>query len=439
MIFGKATHKLHRRRASGLSLAIALACGTVLTATAIEAPAHAQKRKGKEKPAAEAQASHSDAFRKAFQPAAALFNATPRDATAMRALIPTITAAASTPDDRLLAGQFIYATGTAGTDTALQLQGLTMMLDTGKVPAKDLGQYNFIAGQLAYQAKDFAKARTYLQAAAAAGYTQNDPNILIADTYLQQNDSAGALTFLGQVIDRQVAAGQVPNREHIRKALATAYKAKADKQTVRFAHMFAKHHPASDSWGDAIVVTRSTTGLTDDDYLDLLRLQRKTKTFRDGREYLSFVELADPRRLPNEVSQVIEEGYSSGLLARSNTFAADAKTTAQSRKAQLSGDLAGLERDANAANAKLATVMAAGNVFLDVGQPAKAEQFYRKALTMAGADTATVNNRLGIALLNQGKHAEAATVFNQVQGPRSAVAQLWAAYAQQQGGVAASS
>lgn len=416
-------------------MAIALACGMAVTATALETPAHAQRKKAKKE---EAKAAYSEAFVKAYQPVAPLANANPRDGAAMRAAVPTIAAAASTPDDKLAGGQFIYAAGSAANDSALQLQGLSMMLSSGKVPASNLGQYNFIAGQLAYQAKDYAKAREFLQAAVQAGYTQNDPHLLLADTYFQQNDTAGGLTYLNQVIDRQVAAGQKPSSEYVRRGLAAAYKAQNKEQSLRFANLFARHHPSADSWGDAIIVTRASTQLSDEELLDLLRLQRKTNTFRDEREYLSYVEMADPRKLPVEVIQVINEGYASNKLTRTNTYASDSLKEAKAREAAAKADMASLERDANAAGARLATVMAAGNVFLSSGQPAKAEQFFRKALTMPGADTVTVSNRLGIAQLEQGKYADAVATFNKVQGNRAAVSQLWAAYAQQRQGGAAS-
>jgi hypothetical protein len=420
-----------KQRVSHLSMALALVCGMAVTATALEAPAHAQRKKAKKE---EAKAAYSEAFVKAYQPAAPLANANPRDAAAMRAAVPAIAAAASTPDDKLAGGQFIYAAGSAANDSALQLQGLSMMLSSGKVPAGNLGQYNFIAGQLAYQAKDYAKSREYLQAAIQAGYTQNDPTLMLADTYFQQNDTAGGLTYLNQAIDRQIAAGQKPSSDLVRRGLAAAYKAQNKEQSLRFATLFARYHPSADSWGDAIVVTRSSTQLSDDELLDLLRLQRKTKTFRDGREYLSYVEMADPRKLPAEVIQVINEGYASNLLARNNTYASDSLKEAKAREAAAKADMTSLERDANASGARLATVMAAGNVFLSSGQPAKAEQFFRKALAMPGADTVTVSNRLGIAQLEQGKHADALATFNKVQGNRAAVSQLWAAYAQQQQG-----
>ena len=40
--------------------------------------------------------------------------------------------------------------------------------------------------------------------------------------------------------------------------------------------------------------------------------------------------------------------------------------------------------------------------------------------------------RLGIAQFDQGKFAEAEATFNEVEGPRDAIANLWAIYAAQQ-------
>lgn len=423
-----------RRRVSHLALALSLACGATLTAVAVEAPAYAQKKRGK---SAEPQATYSDAFRAAFTPAAKLMEATPRDGAAMRALIPSIVAAASTPDDRLVGGQFIYNTGVTVKDSALQLQGLGMMLESGKVPAANLGEYNFLAGQLAYQAKDYARARTFIQAAVQAGYTEGDPHLLLTETYVQQNDAAGGLNYLGGLIEQQIAAGQTPSREHLRKALATAYTAEMAQPSMRFANLFARYYPAADSWGDAIVVTRQSANLADDEVLDLLRLQRRLKAFRDRTEYLTYIDAADARRLPNEVSQIIQEGVSSGKISATDSFVAEARTLAQGRQAQVRADLASLERDANASGATATTVLAAGNVFMDAGQPAKAEAFFRKAAGMAGGNANLANTRLGIALVEQGKYADAAAAFNKVQGSRAPIAQLWATYAaQQQGGTA---
>jgi tetratricopeptide (TPR) repeat protein len=73
--------------------------------------------------------------------------------------------------------------------------------------------------------------------------------------------------------------------------------------------------------------------------------------------------------------------------------------------------------------------MATGDAFLNYDQPAKAEEFYTKALGMAGANKERAMTRLGIAQLDQGKTAEAQETFAKVAGARRAIALLWDAYA----------
>ncbi|MEP0029173.1 MAG: hypothetical protein ABJE59_09605, partial [Qipengyuania citrea] len=55
-----------------------------------------------------------------------------------------------------------------------------------------------------------------------------------------------------------------------------------------------------------------------------------------------------------------------------------------------------------------------------------------KAAGMAGAEAPMALTRLGIAQFDQGKFAEAEATFNEVEGPRDAIANLWAIYAAQQ-------
>ncbi len=77
------------------------------------------------------------------------------------------------------------------------------------------------------------------------------------------------------------------------------------------------------------------------------------------------------------------------------------------------------------------TVTAAGDTFLSYNRPAEAEEFYTKALTMAGGDAPIILTRLGIAQLDQGKNAAAEATFKKVTGARKPIADLWAIYAMQ--------
>ncbi len=423
-----------RRAVSRIALAVALACGVALTATAIEAPVHAQKKQKKD---AEPKKDFSEAFIKTYQPYEPLASAQPRDGAALRAAVPSVMAAATTPDDRLVAGNFAYQAGAANQDKALQQQGLEMMLGSGKLPAENVGSFSFAAGQFAYEAQDYDAARRYLQASMDAGYTENDPRALIAESYFQQERAQEGIEVLKTAIQQQVAAGQVPERGWLKRGLGQSYTANLNADAMQFGQWLATYYPDKESWGDAIVVVRNLGEYDDAQMLDLLRLQRRTGTFRDGREYIEYVDSADPRRLPGEVAAVIEEGYASGLLDRGNSFISDARTSAQDRIAADKADLPSIERDANAGSAKLNVVLAAADTFMNYDQPGKAEAFYRKALEMPGADRGMILTRLGIAQVDQGQFAQAQATFEQVEGPRQSVARLWALYALQQGGVLA--
>jgi hypothetical protein len=90
-----------------------------------------------------------------------------------------------------------------------------------------------------------------------------------------------------------------------------------------------------------------------------------------------------------------------------------------------------LERDGRAANASAVTATGAADAFLSYGEAAKAEVLYTMALNKPGAEKDRILTRLGIAQLDQGKHAEAQASFGKVTGARRNIAQLWALYAAQ--------
>ncbi|NVD43840.1 hypothetical protein [Qipengyuania atrilutea] len=421
-----------RSRISGLALAIALTTGAAVTTAALETPAFAQKKKKKDETAQAEQKNYSDAFIAAYQPNEALLNAPTPDVAALQAAVAPVTAAATTPDDKFVAGNFVYNTGVKAQDQSLQLRGLEMMLASGKTPSANAGQFNYVAGSLAYEAEDYTKARQYIEAALAAGYSASDPTGVLVETYIKGGQPAEGLAFLKRKVDEQLAAGQKPDQAFLRRGLAVAYENNLADQARDFALMYAAQYPTNDSWGDAIVVTRSLTPMNETEMLDLLRLQRQTGTFRQKNELLEYVDALDARTMPGEVVAVIDEGYSSGLIPRSDPYAKEAYSAAQSRISSDRAELPGLERDASQASAKPALVVSAGDTFLNYDQPEKAEKFYRMALDKAGTDKNMLMTRIGIAQVYAGNYAEAQQTLEQVTGNRQYIAELWSAYAAQQ-------
>src|SRR6187402_3288998 len=107
------------------------------------------------------------------------------------------------------ARNLILTLGNKLKDAQLQRQGLEMMVASGKVDPAQLGQFQFFIGSLAYDARDWAAARTALQAAAAAGYAgEGNPEAMIAETYFGENQAVQGLDYLKGIVERKVAAGQ---------------------------------------------------------------------------------------------------------------------------------------------------------------------------------------------------------------------------------------
>lgn len=430
------------RPGAKLAMAVALATTTALGVVAIEAPAQAQRNK-KDKEQEAPKASYSKKFVAAYQPTDELLKA--GNADQAKAQVAGVIAAAETPDDRNAAGGLVLNIGVQTDDPAMQIQGIDMMLASGRSDAAKLGQLNFSAYQLAGQTNNYEAARKYLEAAIAADYSfegtlsdgtkkrfvADDMRAMMAESYFDEENYAGGLTYLQGMIDQRATAGQTIPDTWIRRGLSVAYQNELAPQAIEFARMYAQYYPSETSWSDAISIQRNMIEYDSHATLDLLRLADRTKALRDGRAYVDYIEAADARRLPAEVKRMVDQAVATGKLKASDAFVVEVNQIAAGRVAAEKADQPALERDARAASGTATLATAAGDSYLSSGDAAKAEAMYRIALGKPGVDTARVLTRLGIALADQGKTAEATETFGQVQGDRAAIARLWAVHVQQ--------
>ena len=419
-----------KTRLAGSHLAMAAAmAGAAVVVGAAPAPAYA-----KEKPA---KANYSPAFIAAYKPVNDAFNAKGHDIEAVKADVPKVAAAAQTDDDRFAAGQLIYNVGGAAKDNALQLQGVTLMIQSGKVPPEAVGQYNFIAGQLAFQQKDYDGARKYMQASLDANFTEADPGVIIAESDFAQNKNAEGMQALSQAIARRRAAGQAIDPNWYNRGFVIAYNAQLGPQAMEYAADLVSVQPTETNWANAVGVARMFGKYDDQGVLDLMRLARRVNALRNQRDYVDYISAADARRLPAEVNEVIAQGVASGALKTGDVFVTEAKNVAAARLPQDKNELVALEKDARAPNSNATTAMGSGDAYLSWNNTAKAEELYKIALTRPGVDTDRVLTRLGIAQADQGKWADAKQTFAKISGPRKAIARLWLVYVDQRSGAGA--
>jgi tetratricopeptide (TPR) repeat protein len=430
-----------RRRTVGLArnlaLALALAGGAVmLAAPGFTAAAYAQKKKGEPK------SQFSKEFVAAYRAAEGALNAPNADIATIKPQLLAMIPLAVNADEQQALGGLIYNAGAKGGDQALQLQGMEMMLASGKVAPDQLGRFNFTAYQLANLLKDYPKSRRYLQAAIDNNFTTErislaDLEITMAESYFSEGLYAEGLKYLGLAIADRKAKGQQVDAQWYRRGIAVAYTNRVVPQIYDLVVQWVGDYPAEDNWRDAINLTRNLNDYEGPELLDLLRLSRKAGVLKDKTDYIFYIEAADARRLPKEVKDVIDQAYATGLVSKDDIFVADSLATANSRIKTDMAELPVLERDANAASAGLRTVLAAGDTFLSYGEYAKAAGFYQKSLGMAGVDRNTALTRLGIAQVGMGDFAAAQATLAQVGGSRMPIAKLWSAYAAKQSAAAA--
>ena len=448
------------------ALGLALALGTLAGGVALSAPALAKEKEAKPAPAVkpkpskgfiapyaaaqkaiEAAAKRADvlAARTQVQTAEAALRAartkktqaearTAYDATvaslgslltAEKGLVDAAYAAATVPDDNLLAGNLAFELGKTGFDKTLQRRGLQSMVESGKMAPAEAARYNFFVGSLAFELKDYPGARKALQASAAAGYVDDNIDPLIAESYFNENQQAEGLKILEAAATRKGAAAP---EDWLKQGVVVAYKAKLPEFASSFGSKLAAGYPTSKNWALSLAVVRDLNRFQSQENIDLLRLMLRTKSFSEARDYVEYIQAADPRRLPGEALKVIDLGLASGKLSASDVFVSDNKAIAAGRIAADKASLAGLERDARAANATATTAMAAGDAFLSYDDAAKAESLYQLAMSRPGVDAPRVLTRLGIAQVDLGKFTDAAATFAKVDGPRAQIAKLWMSY-----------
>lgn len=410
-----------------IALALALATGAVVATGIVADPAQAQRKKKKGKP------QYSKEFIAVFNPINEAQKTEGADVNSLKAQIPGLIAAAVSPDERMVAGQTAYNLGIKASDQQLQFDGLKMMLASEKVELEKLGQFNFIAFQLARALEQHGESRNYLQQAINYNFTSGNVNptmmqIELSETYFREENYAAGLASLKAAISEREASGQKVDEAWYRRGLGISFNNDIKPDVYDFLQGWIAAYPSQGNWRDAVNITRQTNEYGAAETLDIMRLGFRLDTLQDKIEFIDYIEAADPRRLPKEVKDVIDHGYATGRVTRNDIYVAESLQTASSRIAADRADLPAIEREANGGGADLRTLLAAGDVFLSYGQAGKAEGFYAKALAKPGVNADLVNTRLGITQVDQRKLAEATATFAKVQGARAPIAQLWTAY-----------
>lgn len=430
------------RKASRFAIAAALMSVGALGVTSLATPAEAQRLKQREKDKEREQgqderqeqgsSEYSRGFQNAFAPIDEALRGENPDYAALKAQADAARSEITNDADRFFFGSTYYNLGVNLEDLAVQREGMSMMLDSGKVPEANVPQYTFVAGQLAYNTEDYAAARQYMERAVELGYEVESAREYITSSYAREGNASAGLSSIAQQINEQVAAGETPSENLIKQGLTIAYNNDYYEDATNFSLMLVDYYPSKTTWADAVAIQRNYGEYSDAELLDLLRLARAADAMREARDYTDYIAAANFRRLPAEVSAVAQEGLSAGLLQSGDAFVSEAVNESRQFASGLRDDLGSLESDARASRGDASDAIAAADAYLNFNEAAQAAELYELALTRPGVDQGLALTRLGIAQIKTGDFAAAQETLAKVNGNREPIAKLWSAYAAQQ-------
>ena len=403
------------------SMALAAALG-LMTAGA---PALA-----KDKPPKEAPAKYTPAVQNAL--AAAQKALAAGDTATAQAKIDEAKPAIATDDDKYVTGSVLYQLGQKTNDQAKMSEGIDLMADSGKAKPDLQQQLLVMQGKLAYQAKDYRKAETKLQAAQQAGSTDKDLIPVLVASMANNGETLQALNTLSAAIDKNIAANQPTPAEWFQQGVTLGYSAKAGQPDLAAIHAatteltkkWVAAYPTKSNWHDALRIYLEQNHPDTDTQIDLFRLQLAAGALLGDGEYREYAENVY-LRYPNEAATLLQDGSAKGIV--NLTGKTDAAEVLNAVKPKIPADkasLAGSDKAARAAaNGKAALNTA--DAFASYGDYAKAIDLYKVAVTKGGIDAATANLRMGRALALSGDTAGAKAAFASVTGPRKALAYFW--------------
>lgn len=412
------------------SISTAAFAMTMLAGAAAIVAAPAATAKKKEEAPAGPQL--SPAFGAAFTKAKAASAA--KDDAAFEAAVIEAEGLAKSDDEKFYAAVVRYqldagrvqarAQGTNGAyDPSSLAAPLDVLLASPKLPPNLVAQFAYERGRIAYLQKQYKVAVDNLNRARAAGSTEPNLVLLLADSKEKAGDVAGAMAEF----DTYYASGKPMTDDQFRYAISHANQANMHGETVKWLQRWVTATPTAKTWHDALSFygfsQKPLVALDKYQTLDLLRLMRQTHALADQNSYEVFAQRLFNAGLPDETKAVIAEGRASGRLAASS--AANSLSASASGQIASPAALTALSNKA-AASPKGDLSQQTADVYLGRGDYEKAIALYRQSLAKGGVNADQVNTDLGIALALSGDKAAARAAFDLVKtSPRAEIAGFW--------------
>jgi tetratricopeptide (TPR) repeat protein len=351
-----------------------------------------------------------------------------KDYASVPAKVAAAQAVASTKEDKYLIARLQLQAAVANNDnaavsTAIEAISASNFLD----PAKVADLYTGLGGTY-FNAKQYAQAAAAYQKALALNPRNTEAANMVGDALIGAGQKAEAAALFQRQIQASLAAGQKPDENLLKRAVAVAYESKSPT-AVELARQWVAAYPSPSSWSDAIGIYSNLNQQDVEGIIDLLRLRQAVGAMKTGAEYAQYARAAAEQNNFNEAQAVLDAGIAANAIDPKASEYADLVTGLKAKQKATAADLAVATKQAATGNA----LVRIGDRYLAMGDSAKAVEAYKLAIAKPGTDVAVANLHLGMALAKAGDKAGATAALNAVTGPRADIAKFWLTYLNQKG------
>jgi hypothetical protein len=287
------------------------------------------------------------------------------------------------------------------------------------------------------QAKDWPKTSEWARKAQQLGGNSAQLKQLLAYVQSQSGDYAAIARDSAAAIAAAEQAGRKPGEDDLLRLADASQRQNNQAQYSATLEKLVLHYPKKDYWSAYLARIQRKPGFADRLGLDVMRLKLANGLIATPDEYMEMAQLALQAGLPHEAKQIVDKGFSAGVLGTGAEAERHKRLQALTEK-QVAEASAGIAAEAaEAAQAKDGNALVkVGYAYVTMGQPDKGLPMIEQGIAKGGLkrpDDAKL--RLGMAQLRAGNKARAMQTLRGVGGKDGTadIARLWITQAGSQG------
>ena len=340
-----------------------------------------------------------------------------------------------TPYEIFIIDQMRGAAAAGVGDNALAVQSFEAVLATGRLKSEaSLPIIEAIAGTY-FRSKNYKSAVVWARRFMAEGGTNPQMRLLLAQSLYLSDEYAAAAKEISADIKAAEAAGKTPTEDLLKLLASCALKLKDNAAYVVALEKLVIYYPKKDYWADYIYRFESKPTFSDRLALNLYRLKFQLDLVEDAADYMRMAQLAAQAGFPVETKQVLEQGFTRGVLGTGTDAAAQKKLKDSATKEVAEDAKNSAKAEAEALAAKDGTALVGvGFDYVLSGQADKGIPLMEQGIKKGGLkrpEEATLH--LGMAYVLAGQKQKALDTLKTAAGADGTadVAMLWSIYAGQ--------